>query len=331
MTITSGHAGGGTVGGAAGPLRMIWVELGLECQLSCLHCYAGAGPGLGFGSMSADDWERVIGEAAGLGAGRVTFIGGEPTLSRALGRLVRVAVGLGLRAEVYSNLVRVPPALWEVFGLPGVSLAVSWYTDDRAQHAAITGGHDTWRQTRANVAEAVRRGIPVRGGVVDGVVPGQRSGDGERELRALGVVDVGWDRVREFGRGTVAAPGQACGSCGRGVAAVLSDGTVTPCPMTRWLAAGSVRDAPLADIVGTVAGMAATLPARVPAGGAGDCSPDWKPCRPDDVCGPDGNCRPTASAGLAAAGREDGACDPTCIPDSWCPPLCGPGACKPRV
>jgi MoaA/NifB/PqqE/SkfB family radical SAM enzyme len=294
MTITDGHAGGGTAGGTVAPLGMIWVELGLECQLSCLHCYAGAGPGGGWGSMAAGDWERVIRQAADLGAGHVTFIGGEPTLSRALGGLVRLAVGLGLGAEVYSNLVHVSPALWEVFSGPGVSLAVSWYSGDRAQHAVITGGRDTWRQTRANVAEAVRRGIPVRAGLIDGIVPGQLADEGERELRALGVGDVGRDVVREFGRGTLAAPDQACGRCGVGRLAVLSDGTVTPCPMTRWLAAANVRDTGLGAIMAAVPGVAAVLPVR-----GGD------PCDPDNPC------------------------DPDCRPGLGCYPLCTPAACKP--
>ena len=141
--------------------------------------------------MTAGDWERVIAEAAGLGAEQVTLIGGEPTLYPELPRLVRAALGLGLAVEVYSNLVKVPPGLWELFGLAGVSLAVSWYSDNRAQHAAVTGGRDTWRQTRANFAEAVRRGIPLRAGVVGGIVPGQRAAEGEAGLRALGVEAVG--------------------------------------------------------------------------------------------------------------------------------------------
>lgn len=60
--------------------------------------------------MTENNWERVITEAAGLGAGQVTFIGGEPTLYPDLPRLVRAALGLGLGVEVYSNLVRVTAA-----------------------------------------------------------------------------------------------------------------------------------------------------------------------------------------------------------------------------
>lgn len=221
----------------------------------------------------------------------MTFIGGEPTLHPALPRLVRLATGLGLKAEVYTNMVRITPAQWELFALPGVSLAASWYTSDRAQHAAITGGHDTWRQTRANIAEARRRGVPIRTGMVDGIVPGQRADDGEQELRELGITSIGRDRVRQFGRGTIAAPSQACGRCGHGRAAVLPDGTVTPCPLTRWLAAGNVRDTGLGTALETLPSVAAGLPVR----GSQTCDPD------------------------------------DCHPDVFCDPLCTPSACKPTV
>jgi MoaA/NifB/PqqE/SkfB family radical SAM enzyme len=266
---------------------MLWAELGLECQLQCLHCYAGAGPRLGFGTMTPDDWENAIRDAARLGTRHVTFIGGEPTLSPALPRLVRLAADLNLSVEVYTNMVRITPALWELFTLPGVSLATSWYTSSRAQHATITAGHDTWRQTRANISEALRRDIPIRAGIVGGIVPGQRADDAECELRALGISSISRDHVRQFGRGTIAAPSQACGGCGLGRAAVLSDGTVTPCPLTRWLAAGNARDTGLEEALKAMPGVTTVIP------------------RPDRACTPD--CIP------------DSYCDPLCIPGACKP------------
>jgi MoaA/NifB/PqqE/SkfB family radical SAM enzyme len=264
---------------------MIWAELGLECQLECLHCYAGAGPRKGFGTMTLHDWRNVIRDAARLGTRQVTFIGGEPTLSPLLPPLVRLATSLGLTAEVYTNMVCVTPDLWDLFTLPGVSLAASWYTADRAQHAAITGGHDTWRQTRANIADAVRRGIPIRAGLVDGIIPGQQADNGQRELRALGVASITTDHLREFGRGTIPDPSQACGHCGRGRAAVLPDGTVTPCPLTRWLAAGNVRDTGLQAALNAMPAVTTVIPVTA-------CNPD---CIPDSYCDPlciPGACKP---------------------------------------
>jgi len=306
------------------PLRMIWAELGLECQLECLHCYAGAGPRKGFGTMTPDNWDHAIREAAALGTRHVTFIGGEPTLSPALPRLVRLATSLGLTAEVYTNMVRVTPAQWDLFTLPGVSLAASWYTSDRAKHKAITGGHDTWRQTRANIAEAIRRGIPVRAGLVDGIVPGQQADNAERDLQELGITSTGRDHVRQFGRGTSPDPSQACGNCGHHRAAILPDGTVTPCPLTRWMNAGNITTTPLADILPTVKQMATTLPARMPTCEPDTCFPDWKPCQPDINCGPD------RSAAQSRTIRQ--ACNPDdCRPDAFCAPLCTPSACRPNI
>jgi MoaA/NifB/PqqE/SkfB family radical SAM enzyme len=284
MTITHEHAVGDKTDG---PLGAIWFEITGKCQLSCIHCYAGSGPSGDHGAMILSEWERVIRQAAGLGTRRVIFIGGEPTLHPDLPRLVQAALALGMHAETYTNLVHITSELWELFELPGVSLATSWYTDDRAQHEAITR-RDTWRQTRSNIAEAERRGIPIRAGVVDGIVPSQRTAKGERELRALGITSIGTDILRKFGRGTIPDPSQACGRCGHGVAAVLPDGTVTPCPLTRWLSAGNVRDADLAALLEPLAAVTDELPVR-------------------------------------------GACNPNCVPDSYCNPLCTPGACKPRI
>jgi hypothetical protein len=91
---------------------------------------------------------------------------------------------------------------------------------------------------------------------------------------------------------------------------------VTPCPLTRWMQAGNVTSTPLADILGTVTQMAATLPVQMPCEPTA-CFPDWKPCQPDKMRGP--------------AGTIVQSCNPDCVPDSYCNPLCIPGACKPRI
>jgi len=307
---------------AESPLRAVWAELTGKCQLSCLHCYAGSGPEGTHGTMTPDDWETSLTQAAGLGTRTVCFIGGEPTLNPALPRLVRHALNTGMHAEVFSNLVHVTPGLWELFETPGVSLATSWYTSDRDEHRQITG-RDTFRQTLSNITEATRREIPLRVGIVTGILPAQHAVQGEQMLRLLGVSNIGTDHLRQFGRGTTPDPAQACGHCGYRRAAILPDGTVTPCPLTRWMNAGNVTDIPLADIVGTVTQMAAALPL-----GAERCEPS---CQPElhEPCGPF-PCMPSRNAsGIPAPAVT--ACNPDCIPDSYCNPLCVPGACKPRI
>jgi uncharacterized radical SAM superfamily Fe-S cluster-containing enzyme len=95
-------------------------------------------------------WERVIGQVAAIGATTVQFIGGEPTLHPGLSRLVRRARDAGLEVEVFSNLVRVTPQLWETL-LPTSAPIVCVPWDVAAAHAmpvsyAGTAGA-AWRQS----------------------------------------------------------------------------------------------------------------------------------------------------------------------------------------
>jgi hypothetical protein len=136
--------------------------------------------------MTVRDWGHVIGEVFSLGVRTVQFIGGEPTLHSGACALVRHGVAAGLRAEVFSNLGRVTPAQWDVLSLPGVSLATSWCTADLKVHAQATGRRGAQAGTKANLAEAVRRGIPLRAGMVD-VAGREHARAGRAELAAGGM------------------------------------------------------------------------------------------------------------------------------------------------
>jgi hypothetical protein len=152
-------------------------------------------------------------------------------------------------------------------------------------------------------------------------------------LRAAGVTSIGGDHLREFGRGKTPDPSQACGNCGNRRAAVLPDGSVTPCPLTRWMTAGDVRDSPLGDLVGVMTEQAATLPnwRGAVCNPAHDCPPyvcvpDCGPnrgamndCAPhrdlQDACPPDFECQPDRKA---CKPREATEVSPPCHPDSGC-------------
>jgi MoaA/NifB/PqqE/SkfB family radical SAM enzyme len=295
-------------------LRFAWLEITGACQLSCAHCYAESGPTGTQGTMSADDWRRVIDQAAALGVRLVQFIGGEPTMHPELPCLVDHALGRGVEVEVFSNLVHVTPQLWDTFSRPGVRLATSYYSDDDTQHTAITRRRGSHARTTANIAEAVRRSIPLRVGLVD-VTEAQRVAQARQHLTTLGVTDIGTDHLRQVGRGVHtqdADISQLCGNCARGKVAVSPTGQVWPCVFARWMPMGNVRTAGLAEIL---AGPdMATALARLddhfgPELPQMPCVP--RMCDPD--CGP--NCGP--------------ACNPSCWPHGTGP--CGPnGGCRPN-
>ena len=264
--------------------------------------------------MQQDDWCRVIEQLAVLGVMTVQFIGGEPMLHQSLPTLVEHALGRGLRVEIFSNLAHVPAGMWPVLERDGVSLATSYYSDDPAEHASITG-RPSHARTRTNIAEAVRRGIPLRAGLI-GLRATQRVDAARAELAALGVHRIGTDRLRQVGRG-VRQSGpttkQLCGRCASGVIAVSPDGEVWPCVFSRWLAVGNVLECALGDILSapTARRVRAELEADFAARDLVTAGQGQQPCDPQ--CGP--SCGP--------------ACNPSCWPTGAGP--CTPnGGCQPN-
>ncbi|WP_328493482.1 radical SAM protein [Streptomyces sp. NBC_00414] len=259
-----------------------FLEFGItgRCQLTCpTLCYAKSGGTNGHGEMSTADWKRLISDAAEVGVKKVQFIGGEPTLHPDFEALVNRALVLGLGVQVYSNLYRVKLEHWELFMRPRVTVATSYYSDDPAEHERVTNRRGSHAATRANIVEALRRNIPLQVGIVE-VFEGQRTAQAREELLALGVRRVVTDRVRSVGRGEVhiPSPSDLCGRCARGRAAVMTDGTVTPCVLGRFLPTGNAKSDGLAAVFGgrAWADTAARIPARTdacPPDDSGDCDP----------------------------------------------------------
>ncbi|MGH3626189.1 MAG: radical SAM/SPASM domain-containing protein [Sciscionella sp.] len=288
--------------------HFVWLELTGRCQLNCAHCYADSGPTQGHGTMSAQDWQHTIDQAAKHGVGRVCMIGGEPTAHPAFAELLAHTLATGMQVEVFTNLYRMTEPLWSLLGRPGVSLATSYYSDSAPEHDAITGRTGSYGRTRANIAEAVRRQIPIRVGII-GLTGDQRTDQARAELLALAVPAeaIGLDRLRAFGRGAAGRPDEAdtCGHCGHGSAAILPDGSVTPCVFTRSATAGSVRTSPLTEVLSGAefAAQVARLDALrdgapitwrcVPDMCDPQCGPSCSPaCNPTGTCRPAGGCAP---------------------------------------
>jgi MoaA/NifB/PqqE/SkfB family radical SAM enzyme len=308
------------------PLDFLWLEITGRCQLECVHCYAASGPRGSHGIMTEWDWCRVIDQAAALGVRMVQFIGGEPTLHPGLPALMERALTGGMTVEVYTNLVGVGQRLWRVLERPSVRLATSYHSVKAEAHEAITGRRGSHERTLRNLKEALRRGIPVRVGVVE-VLPGQEMAETVAELEELGVGEIRVDRMRRVGRGaggTVPDIDQLCVHCGEGKLAISPEGEVWPCVFSRWLQLGNVRESPLAEIYLTSAAVRSGL---------------WHRPVADSVAGPPG-IRAWLRERFAIRernGRREKPCLPTgmppCPPMVMCPPACGPspdGQCAPK-
>ncbi len=83
------------------PPLAILAELTHRCPLQCAYCSNPLELAAARDELSTEVWQRVIDEAAALGALQIHFSGGEPAARRDLEQLVRHAAAAGL----YSNLI----------------------------------------------------------------------------------------------------------------------------------------------------------------------------------------------------------------------------------
>ncbi|MFB7868018.1 radical SAM protein [Streptomyces sp. NPDC056069] len=272
-------------------LDFLSLELTSRCQLTCPgQCYAEAGPTQGHGSMTAENWHRLIDEAAALETSTVQFIGGEPTLHPAFTELVEHALRVGLSVRVHSNFYKVRAEHWALFEDPRVSVATTYYSDVAAEHDAITGRTGSHTATRAAIVEAVSRKVRLRVTIVDHG-NGQRAERARAEMAGLGVT-ASVDKVRAVGRaagGLLPSTSSLCGRCANGKAAVLPDGRVAPCEIGRFLATGNVQEKPLAAVLASPewAQARVSVPART---SADPCGPDCGPS--DDSSSGGSSCSP---------------------------------------
>jgi MoaA/NifB/PqqE/SkfB family radical SAM enzyme len=271
-------------------ITLLELEITGKCQLTCTHCLSESGPQASHGEMTPENWRQVIIDAAGLGIPKVQLIGGEPTVHPHWQDFADLALSLGLAVEIYSNLFHMREEWWEVFTRDGVTLGTSYYSDDPAEHDKITGRTGSYTRTRSHIREAVNRGATLRAGIVD-ILPGQRVAEARAELISIGVKHIGTDRVRAVGRASL--PGQTpplaemCGRCTRGRAAVLPNGDLAGCVLSRNFPAGNVRERRLADLLGDPRWTA--LSASIPLPVRGACGPD-----DSDACDPSNSaCEPT--------------------------------------
>lgn len=232
--------------------NFIWMDITHKCQERCIQCYAQSGPEGTHGTMTEEDWVRVIDEAADLGIQRKTFIGGEPTLHPSLPTMINRALERGSQVEVYSNMAHITKSMWETLSQPGVSLATSFYSDKPQEHDYITQSRGSFGRIERNIARAVEMGIPIRAGMVN-VLANQRTLQGKDKLIQLGLPEgqIGIDRKREVGRATTETEqkiGELCGKCTINLA-IGPEGQAWPCVFSRWLVAGNVQEQSLEEIL----------------------------------------------------------------------------------
>ena len=284
----------------SGPVGLdyVWLELTKSCNLFCAHCYEEAGtnhphpthaigrptsgghlPSREREHISLEQWKDILSEGARLGAKRVQFTGGEPTLYPGLMGLIEYARSCRYRdIEIFTNATRLEDSLLRQWASSGVRVALSFYSCDPRTHDTITGMAGSFRQTVQGIRAILANNIPVRVAIVLMRDNLSHLTDTVEFLKGLGLKDneIEWDYVRPTGRGVVKAglmgrdvqsdvtpfrsssleegqgtcdKGFARGTCWKGKIAISSEGDVYPCIFARQMSIGKFPEMRLEEII----------------------------------------------------------------------------------
>jgi radical SAM protein with 4Fe4S-binding SPASM domain len=284
----------------SGPVGLdyVWLELTKSCNLFCVHCYEEAGtnlphpthaigrptsgdplPSMEKEHISLEQWKGILAEGARLGAKRVQFTGGEPTLYPGLMELIEYARSCRYHdIEVFTNATQLEDSRLRQWATSGVRVALSFYSCDPRTHDTITGKTGSFCQTVQGIRAILAHNIPVRVAIVLMRDNLSHLKDTVEFLKELGLKDneIEWDYVRPTGRGeaevaimgedvgTEVTPfrpssreegqgtcdkGFARGTCWKGKIAISSEGDVYPCIFARQMSIGKFPEMGLEEII----------------------------------------------------------------------------------
>jgi len=258
-------------------LDFIWIEVTPNCNLQCIHCYTEARVNKDeqLETLSKEEIEKVIGEAAELGCRKIQFTGGEPTLRSDLKSLIEYAKVKGFELiEIFTNGTLLTEPMIKFLAEQKVNVAMSIYSYRAKTHDAITKVPGSFEKTMNSLKLLLAYGVPTRCEIV-----AMRQNEKELEatsyfLYQLGVYTRPPDPIRPSGRGRnmenwPTEYGQAFlqtkpsfiisrenyeknkrwNSCWFGKAAVTSSGNVIPCVFARDQVVGNVKHQSLAEII----------------------------------------------------------------------------------
>jgi MoaA/NifB/PqqE/SkfB family radical SAM enzyme len=146
------------------PSRQIEIQLGHMCNNRCVFCVSGQSTAMGeAGPMPAEPILARLRDARAEGIGKLTLLGGEPTLQPEFFDVVRGAVELGFdEVVIFTNGVKTarPSYVDEVLALGGgvLSWRISLQGATGAAHDRTTRKLGAFQRIRASLANLAERG-----------------------------------------------------------------------------------------------------------------------------------------------------------------------------
>ena len=143
-------------------LNFVWLELTEACNLRCIHCYDGD-EHMAHSSeqMSFEQWKTILNQLKNLDCKKIEFIGGEPTVYPRFFDLLKYAVSIDLKAEIYSNLLLFTKDLVNYIKAHNITVHFSIYGSKAKIHDPITGKAGSFKKTIYWAKELIKNGVKV--------------------------------------------------------------------------------------------------------------------------------------------------------------------------
>ncbi|OGC07258.1 hypothetical protein A2526_05490 [candidate division WOR-1 bacterium RIFOXYD2_FULL_36_8] len=119
------------------------IELTERCNNNCIHCCINLPENDQIAKqkeLSTDEWKKIIQEAAGLGAIRIRFTGGEPLLREDFKELYLFTRKLGIKVMLFTNARLITPELADFLALypPLEKIEVTVYGMHKESYEAVS-------------------------------------------------------------------------------------------------------------------------------------------------------------------------------------------------
>ncbi|MGC1481072.1 MAG: radical SAM protein, partial [Chthoniobacterales bacterium] len=136
-------------------------ELTHRCPLHCPYCSNPLELARREEELSADEWGRVLREAAAIGVVQVGFSGGEPLLFNGLEEVVAVAREEGMYSNLITSAVGMTERRAEALRAAGLDVAQVSFQADEAGLADEVAGARTHEAKLAGARAVVAAGLPL--------------------------------------------------------------------------------------------------------------------------------------------------------------------------
>ena len=156
-------SGGHSPSSDGGPpaLRLLAWETTRRCNLSCMHCRAGAQDEHYPNELTTAQGEALLTDLAGMNQPVVILTGGEPLLRQDIFHLARFGTDLGLRMVMAVNGTLLDEAVAAKLVQAGIQrLSISIDGADQASHDRFRGQEGAFAGSLAGMAAARKVGLP---------------------------------------------------------------------------------------------------------------------------------------------------------------------------